>query len=89
VPENGNIAARLSHRNAANGKAFFFLVVQITFTEKSRISDVHSLRIRSASGFICRKEIELFSRHVKDFSLKNNLQFFQGKCFVVYFLFFG
>jgi hypothetical protein len=88
VPENGNITARLSHTNAATGKAFF-PAVRITFTEKSRISDIHSLSIHAASGFIFRKEMELFSRHVKNFSPKNTLQFFQLKCAALYFLFFG
>jgi len=76
VPENGNITARLSHTNAATGEGFF-PAVQITFTEKSRISDIHSLSIQAAFSFIYRKELELFFRHVKNFSSKNNLQFFQ------------
>lgn len=67
----------------------FYPAVQITFTEKSRISDIHSLSIHAASGFICRREMELFCLHVKDFSSKSTLHFFQLKFVALYFLFFG
>jgi hypothetical protein len=53
--ENGSITARLPHTKAARATPFC-PAVQITFMEKSRISNIHSPSIQASSGnFIGKK----------------------------------